>query len=67
METFLSKIFTTKAIRLKCLVLPHDDVRFVEPYGEVVAGNILDVAFLRREIRDVDVVFSFGWDRRNRL
>ncbi len=45
---------------IKMLVLPHDDVRFVEPYGEVVAGNILDVAFLRREIRDVDVVFHLA-------
>lgn len=46
--------------QIKMLVLPKDDVRFVEPYGEIVSGNILDVAFLRRELRDVDIVFHLA-------
>ncbi len=42
------------------LVLPKDNVDMIEPYSEVLFGNILDYDFLKEHIKDYDVVFHLA-------
>lgn len=42
------------------LVLPNDSIRMIEPYSNIVIGNVLDSDFLNQTIRDYDVVFHLA-------
>lgn len=42
------------------LVLPKDKYHMIEPYSNVVFGNILDCEFLERTIVDYDIVFHLA-------
>jgi dihydroflavonol-4-reductase len=45
---------------VKALVMPNDDFQMIEPYSEILIGNILDEQFLLDKIKDVDVVFHLA-------
>ncbi len=42
------------------LVLPKDNYKMIEPYSEIVFGNILDREFLDRTITGYDIVFHLA-------
>lgn len=42
------------------LVLPKDKINVIEPYTEVVFGNILDYEFLELTIKDYDIVYHLA-------
>lgn len=42
------------------LVLPNDAVDMIEPYSEILYGNILDYEFLKANIKGYDVVFHLA-------
>jgi dihydroflavonol-4-reductase len=45
---------------IQAIVLPKDDFKMIEPYAEIVFGNILDKAFLAEAIKGVDLVFHLA-------
>ncbi|MGD9887423.1 MAG: NAD-dependent epimerase/dehydratase family protein [Bacilli bacterium] len=46
--------------QIKALVMPKDDFQMIEPYCEVLIGNILDYDFLKENIKNVEVVFHLA-------
>ncbi len=46
--------------KVTSLVLPKDDITMIEPFTEIVRGDILDVDFLRSVIVDFDWVFHLA-------
>jgi len=42
------------------LTLPNDNIEVIEPYTDVVYGNILDYDFLRETIKNYDIVFHLA-------
>lgn len=46
--------------QVKAIVLPNDDCRMIEPYAEILTGNILDVSFLTNAFTDMEVVFHLA-------
>ena len=42
------------------LVLPKDKINIIEPYTDIVYGNILDYDFLEKTIKDFDIVFHLA-------
>jgi len=49
-----------KGYSVTSLVLPKDDISMIEPYSEVVYGNVLDYNFLKDNIKDYDLVFHLA-------
>lgn len=56
----LVKELFKKGYRVTSLVLPKDDVRVIEPYTEIIRGNVLDYEFLEQTIKGYDVVFHLA-------
>lgn len=46
--------------KVTSLVLPNDNISSIDPYTEIVRGNILDYEFLKKEIQGYDVVFHLA-------
>lgn len=46
--------------QVQAIVLPKDDYKMIEPYAEILFGNILDVAFLNETLKEVDIVFHLA-------
>jgi len=46
--------------QVTAIVLPKDDYKMIEPYAEIVFGNILDVAFLDETLKGADMVFHLA-------
>ncbi|MGD9605521.1 MAG: NAD-dependent epimerase/dehydratase family protein [Bacilli bacterium] len=46
--------------QIKAIVMPNDCYQIIEPYAEIIIGNILDLPFLQATIKDVDVVFHLA-------
>ncbi len=42
------------------LALPKDDTEMIEPYCEIIRGNVLDYDFLEEHIKGYDVVFHLA-------
>ncbi|HOO43849.1 MAG TPA: NAD-dependent epimerase/dehydratase family protein, partial [Bacillota bacterium] len=42
------------------LVLPNDDISMIEPYTNILYGNILDIDFLINNVVDFDIVFHLA-------
>ncbi|XMB71728.1 NAD-dependent epimerase/dehydratase family protein [Mycoplasmatota bacterium WC30] len=42
------------------LVLPKDDVQIIDPYTDIIYGNILDYKFLKDNVIDYDIVFHLA-------
>ena len=42
------------------VVLPKDDWKMIEPYAEIVEGNILDPAFLEKTFQGAEIVFHLA-------
>ncbi len=42
------------------LVLPKDDIQIIDPYTDIIYGNILDYQFLKDNIVDYDIVFHLA-------
>lgn len=42
------------------LVLPGDDISYIQPYTEVIYGNILDQSFLLEIIKGYDIVYHLA-------
>ncbi len=42
------------------VVLKNDDFTMIEPFADIVCGNILDRAFLEATLKDADVVFHLA-------
>ncbi|MDD3191271.1 MAG: NAD-dependent epimerase/dehydratase family protein [Bacilli bacterium] len=45
---------------IKAIVMPNDRVEMIEPFCNIVYGNVLDFDFLKREIKNVDIVFHLA-------
>lgn len=45
---------------ITAVVLPKDDWKMIEPYAEIVEGNILDPAFLENTFRGAEIVFHLA-------
>ncbi len=45
---------------VKSIVMQNDHYEMIEPFTEIIIGNILDVGFLKATLRDVDVVFHLA-------
>ncbi|MDD3842401.1 MAG: NAD-dependent epimerase/dehydratase family protein [Candidatus Izemoplasmatales bacterium] len=56
----LVKQLFQKGYEVIAIVLPKDDCKMIEPYAEIVLGNILDVAFLETALKNVDFVFHLA-------
>ena len=46
--------------QVRAIVLPKDDSKMIEPYAEIVYGNILDIPFLTKAFTDVDIVYHLA-------
>lgn len=46
--------------QVQAVVLPKDDYRMIEPYAEIVFGNILDRAFLEEIFQGASIVFHLA-------
>ncbi len=46
--------------KVTSLVLPGDNVSMIEPYSEIIYGNILDYEMLKANVVDFDVVFHLA-------
>ncbi len=49
-----------KGHQVTSLVLPEDNYKVIEPYTEIVFGNVLDADFIKNTIVDYDVVFHLA-------
>ena len=56
----LVKQLYKRGYEIQAIVLPKDDYKMIEPYAEIVFGNILDVAFLEATLQNVDFVFHLA-------
>lgn len=45
---------------ITAVVLPKDDWKMIEPYAEIVEGNILDPAFLEKTFQGAEIVFHLA-------
>jgi dihydroflavonol-4-reductase len=45
---------------ITALVLPNDNISMIEPYCNVLYGNILDLEFLENNLKEYDVVFHLA-------
>ncbi|MBN2540569.1 MAG: NAD-dependent epimerase/dehydratase family protein [Bacilli bacterium] len=46
--------------KMTSLVLPKDDISMIEPYTEIIRGNILDTEFLEDVVKNYDWVFHLA-------
>lgn len=42
------------------LVLPGDDITYIQPYTDIIYGNILDELFLLENIKEYDIVYHLA-------
>ena len=56
----LVKELYNKGYEITSLVLPKDNYKIIEPYTNIVFGNVLDYEFLKETIMDFDVVFHLA-------
>lgn len=56
----LVKELYDKGYEITSLVLPKDDYKIIEPYSEILIGNVLDYDFLCENINNYDVVFHLA-------
>ncbi len=49
-----------RGYEITSLVLPKDDYKIIEPYSEILVGNVLNQQFLFDNIKDYDVVFHLA-------
>jgi len=46
--------------QVQAIVLPKDDFRMIEPFADILYGNILDPAFLEEAFQGADIVFHLA-------
>ena len=46
--------------RITSLILPSDKIEVIEPYTDIVYGNVLDYDFLKEVINNYDIVFHLA-------
>jgi len=56
----LVKLLFEEGHEVTSFVLPNDDIRQIEPYTEIVYGNILQFDQLKDNIKDYDIVFHLA-------
>jgi dihydroflavonol-4-reductase len=56
----LVKELYKKGYEVTSLVLPKDNYEIIEPYSEILIGNVLDYEFLKENIKDYDFVFHLA-------
>ncbi|MGD9910032.1 MAG: NAD-dependent epimerase/dehydratase family protein [Candidatus Izemoplasmatales bacterium] len=58
-SVLVKKLYERKD-EITSLVLPGDDISYIQPYTEIVYGNILDESFLLCTIKDYDIVYHLA-------